>query len=250
MNAYPRVERFESASVVLPVLNETASLAKTVEIILADARRHVRELLIVVCPKTTPEATASVNQLQAELPDLVVVVQQRLPYLGGAYRDAFAVARGSHVLMMGSDLETDPGDVKTLIAASIETPWAVVTASRWRPGGGFFGYSRTKLVCNWIFQRCLAALYGVRLSDLTFGFRILPTRLAQAIAWQELRHPFNLETLVKPLRLGVPVIEIPSVWRARNEGGGSSGFFRNFAYFRTGLAARFASRQRLLKGTA
>ena len=46
----------------------------------------------------------------------------------------------------------------------------------------------------------------------------MPTKLALAIEWEELRHPFNLESVVKPLRLGVPVTEIPSVWHPRIEG--------------------------------
>jgi hypothetical protein len=56
-----------------------------------------------------------------------------------------------------------------------------------------------------------------------------------------------LETLLKPLRLGVPVIEIPSVWKARTEGESHNSFFRNFTYFRTGLKTRFAGREAILK---
>jgi len=82
---------------------------------------------------------------------------------------------------------------------------------------------------------------------MTYGYRILPTRLVQAIRWEELRHPFYLETVVKPLRLGVPVTEIPSVWYARIEGESQTSFLRNFAYFRIGLKTRFASKRSILK---
>jgi glycosyltransferase involved in cell wall biosynthesis len=247
--AYPRVERFDSASVILPVLNETASLAETVDAVLRVAEDRVRELLVVVCGKTTPQAMAVVKRLRKERHDLVVVIDQRLPFLGGAYRSAFDVARGSHVIMMASDLETDPGDVKTLIDEAEKLPWGIVTASRWRSGGSFHGYSPVKLGCNWVFQRSFSLLYGTKLTDMTFGFRILPTKLARAIHWEELRHPFNLESIVKPLRLGVPVVEIPSAWRRRMEGEASNPFFRNFAYFRVGLKTRFARKNRLLKSS-
>jgi len=82
---------------------------------------------------------------------------------------------------------------------------------------------------------------------MTFAYRIFPTKLVQAIQWDELRHPFLFETLVKPLKLGVPVTEISSRWRARMEGESQNSFFRNFVYFRTGLKTRFASRQSILK---
>jgi hypothetical protein len=228
------------------VINETISLTQTVEIILRDARDRIKELLIVVCERTTPEAMAVVEQLQKDLGDLVVVHHQRLPFLGGAIREAFDLARGSHVIMMSSDLETNPNDVHTLIAEAEKNPSGIVATSRWIKGGEFHGYSKIKLICNWIFQHLFSLLYCTRLSDMTYGYRILPTKLVQAIRWEELRHPFNLETIVKPLRLGVPVTEIPSVWHPRIEGESQNPFFRNFAYFRIGLKTRFARKAAIL----
>ena len=244
---YPRTDRFESATIILPVMNETTSLEETARIILRDVRDRVKELLIVVCDRTTPEAMATTERLREMHGDLVVVHNQRLPFLGGAIREAFDLARGSHVLMMASDLETDPDDVRILIAEEEKNPSAIVTTSRWLKAGTFQGYSNVKLVCNWIFQRCFSILYGTRLSDMTYGYRIFPTKLVQSIRWEELRHPFLLETLVKPLRLGVPIIEIPTLWKARTEGESQNPFLRNFVYFRIGLKTRFASRQSILK---
>ncbi|MGA2035038.1 MAG: glycosyltransferase [Thermoguttaceae bacterium] len=135
MSDYPHVERFESATVILPVMNETTSLKQTVDIVLRDARDRIRELLIVVCERTTPEAMAVVRQLQKDLGDLIVVHHQTLPFLGGALRDAFDVARGSHVIMMASDLETNPNDVHILIAEAEKNPSGIVATSRWIKGG-------------------------------------------------------------------------------------------------------------------
>jgi glycosyltransferase involved in cell wall biosynthesis len=247
MTNYPRTDRFESATVILPVMNETTSLEETVNIILRDVRDRIKELLIVVCDRTTPQAMATVERLRERHGDLVVVHHQKLPFLGGAIREAFDLARGSHVVMMASDLETDPNDVRTLIAEAEKNPSAIVTASRWLKAGAFQGYSKVKLVCNWIFQRCFSVLYATRLSDMTYAYRIFPTRLVQSIRWEELRHPFLLETLVKPLRLGVPVVEIPSVWKARTEGESQNPFFRNFLYFRTAVKSRFLNRRSILK---
>jgi hypothetical protein len=250
MTHYPRVDRFESATIVLPVMNETASLEETVRIILRDVGDRTKEILIVVCGRTTPEAMATVDRLSQSLGGLVRVHSQTLPFLGGAMREAFDLARGSHVVMMASDLETDPNTLKTLIASAELQPSSIATATRWSAGGGFQGYSKVKLLCNWIFQRFFSMLYGVHLSDMTFAYRIFPTKLVRGIRWEELRHAFLFETLVKPLRLGVPVIEIPSPWKARTEGKSQNAFFLNFVYFRTGLKTRFASTQAILKPDA
>ncbi|MGH8220976.1 MAG: glycosyltransferase family 2 protein [Steroidobacteraceae bacterium] len=247
MSSSPWAVPFTGASVILPVMNETFSLRQTVEIILRDARADVREFLIVVCSRTTPRALTTVAQLQSELESLVVVHEQQLPFLGGALREAFDLARGSHVILMASDLETDPRLVKTLIEHEKSDPGGIVTASRWMRGGSFRGYSGVKLILNWVFQRCFSLMYASNLTDMTYAYRIMPTRLVQAIRWEELRHPFLFETLIKPLKLGVRVTEIPAAWKARLEGESQNTFLRNFVYFRIGLKTRFAARARLLR---
>lgn len=235
-------------TIILPVMNETVSLRQTVDVILREVPKEtIRELLIVVGGKTMAESMAVVGELQKQHGELVIVLEQKLPFLGGAMRDAFDVARGSHVIMMASDLETDPHDVRALIEEERKNPSGIVTASRWLNRAGFEGYSKIKLLCNWFFQRFFSLLYGTNVTDLTYAYRIFPTSLVQAIQWEDLRHSFLFETLVKPLRLGVPVAEIPSVWRARTEGESQNTFFRNFAYFKIGLATRFAPPCSLLK---
>jgi len=178
---------------------------------------------------------------------VVQVCSQKLPFLGGAVLEGFERASGSHVIMMASDLETDPHDVKRLINKARANPSAIITASRWRKGGGFHGYGPMKFVANRLFQLLFSALYLTRLSDLTYGYRLFPLALVKAIDWEELRHPFLFETIVKPLRLGVPVIEIPSTWRARQEGESQNTFMRNFEYFRIGLRVRLMPTKRILR---
>jgi len=237
----------QSLSIILPVINETISLERTIEIVLRDAREVIAEIIIVICQKTTPQAVAVIDSLTKQYPRLIVVHSQSLPFLGGALREAFDLARGSHTALMASDLETNPDELAQMIVAAKSHPDAIIQASRWRKGGSFTGYSPVKLVLNRIFQMFFSGLYGVQLTDMTFGYRIYPTRIIQSIAWEELRHPFLLECLVKPMRLGTPVIEVTSVWTARIEGESQNTFFRNFVYFRTGVKTRFAQRKSLLK---
>lgn len=247
MADWPRVEALESVSVILPVMNETFSLRETVDTILRGAKDDIREFIIVVCDHTTAEAMVTVGQIRAELGELVVVHHQKLPFLGGAIREAFDLARGSHVILMSSDLETDPRLVRPMIDLEAKNPSGIVTASRWIAGGSFAGYSKIKLPLNWVFQKLFSLMYGTRLTDMTYAYRIMPTRLVQSIHWEELRHPFLFETMIKPVRLGVPVVEIPAEWIARKEGESQNPFFRNFEYFRTGLKTRFVKKATLLR---
>jgi Glycosyl transferase family 2 len=238
-----------SLTIILPSMDETWSLRETVQRIEKTNRVDVLEYLIVVCKQTTRECRAVAAELVATLPDRVRILEQTLPYLGGAVRDAFDAAKGSHVVMMGADLETDPATIPFMVAEAKRHRSAIVTATRWKGGLRFDGYGLLKLVLNRLFQEFFAALYSVQLTDLTFAYRILPTDLVRSVRWEELKHPFLFETIVKPLQLGVEVIEVPSFWQNRQEGVTHNTFMTNFLYFRTGLKTRFRSRRKLLKGT-
>ena len=71
----------------------------------------------------------------------------------------------------------------------------------------------------------------------------------KSIRWEELKHPFFLETALKPLRLKVRFIEIPGHWAARTEGVSQNSFFANFKYFKTAFHNRFLTKDRILKDT-
>ncbi len=107
---------FNNISVLLPVIDETTSLRKTVEILMRDVGPNILEFLILICKKTQPEARAVIESLKGQYPGLIVVHDQVLPFVGGAYRESFDLARASHVLLIASDLETDPSDAAKMIA--------------------------------------------------------------------------------------------------------------------------------------
>lgn len=234
-----------AVSVILPVLDETLSLEQTVDVVVSENRGFLAQILVIVCERTTPEALAVCRKVTDAYPTLAQIRFQRRPFLGGAIRDGFDWATGTHVLMMASDLETEPASVKDLIAKATEG-YDIVTATRWSSSGGFRGYQPLKYVLNWMFQQCFRLLYGTALSDLTYGFRIFKAKLVKEIAWEEFRHPFLLETILKPLRLGASVAQVPTVWSMREQGVSHNSFLQTFLYLRPALKIRFTSRNALL----
>ena len=123
------------------------------------------------------------------MPDSVRMIQQTLPFLGGALREGLLAARGSHVIVMYSDGESDPRSVIDLIDKARENPESVVSASRWLNGNSFEDDPTVKTLLNYLFQKTFSLLYWKKLTDFTFGYRIHPTQLIQAIEWQETAEP-------------------------------------------------------------
>ncbi|MBO6112980.1 MAG: glycosyltransferase family 2 protein [Lachnospiraceae bacterium] len=243
-------QEFKNVTILLPAMDETYSLSRTVEIITDTCKKEdLAEIIIIVCDRTEEKTLKTAKNIIEQYGDRVSIYihEQSLPFVGGAIREGIDLAKGSHVVMMSSDLETDPNVIQKFIRGAKKYPDRIITATRWRKGGGFEHYNKVKLVCNLIFERSIGLLYGVGLTDLTYAYRIFPTALMQSIKWEELKHPFFLETALKPLRLGVKFTETPAHWAARTEGNSQNSFFANFKYFKTAFHNRCLKREDILK---
>lgn len=222
-------------SVVVTVYSETFSVKETVERLLRHDRGYIDEILFVISPHSSPESFSVCRGLEKEYSFCHVHVQEHPKGVGWAYREGMELARGTHIALMSGDLETEPEAVDRMVRKLEETGADCVVASRWRKGGGFVGYDKTKLVLNWIFQKLFRILYWTKLTDLTYGFKILKSRVAKNIPWEGTLHEIFIETTVKPLRAGYRFEEVPSVWISRKEGVSKNTFMRNFRYIRLAI---------------
>lgn len=240
---------YKNLSLLVPAMDETYSLKETVDIIIQTCDlSDIAEIIIILCEKTTAEARKTAEQLVEKYQNglRIYIHNQKRLFVGGAIQDGFDLAIGSHVIVMSSDLETPPQLISSFIELAKQNPEKVITASRWINGGGFHNYNKIKLVCNFIFEKAIAILFGVKLTDLTYGYRCLPKQLVQRIKWEETKHPFFLETALKPIRLGVEFVEVPAQWEARTEGASVNPFFANFKYFKTAWHIRFMPKADIL----
>ena len=225
-------KEFKNVSIILPTLNESFSFNQTVDIILEECEyKYIKEFIAVVCDRTLPESIEAIKRSQKVCEEFGVplhILYQKRPFAGGAVADGFMKATGSHILMMAPDLETDPHNVKDFIAMGKRYPNDMVTASRWLHKGSFAGYSKIKLILNFFFQKMFAVFYGVKLTDIT------------------LKHPFFLETALKPIRLKVKIHEIPSSWAARQEGESQNSLLQTFKYLKIAFKVKFEKRSELI----
>ena len=241
---------FKNVTILLPAMNETYLLEQTVDTVWETcAPEDIAEFIMLLCDRTTKECRATAEKLVQRYQDKtrIYIHDQVKPFVGGAVQEGFDLAVGSHVVLMSADMETDPMVVQSFIEKSKRSPEKVITASRWIKGGGFDGYNKIKLVCNAVFEKTIALFYGVKLTDMTFGFRCFPAELMKDIVWEESKHPFFLETALKPLRLGVQFEEVPARFVARTEGESQNSFFANLKYFRTAWHDRFLPREKILR---
>jgi len=219
-------------SVVVTVFSETFSIRETVDILLANDRGYIHEIILLASPRASAETFAICREQERRDSRIRTVIQQNNPGIGWAYREGMQAATGNYVALMAADLETEPAAIDRMVTKIIETGCDGVIANRWLPGGGFTNYDPLKLVLNWIFQHMFRLMYWTKLGDLTFGFKILSRKVVEDVKWEGTLHETCIETTVKPLKHGFYMEQVPSVWVGRREGTSVNTFFRNFRYVR------------------
>jgi glycosyltransferase involved in cell wall biosynthesis len=218
-------------SVLLPVMNEVKSLNSTIELLEGLNRFTSFEHIIILSQFSTKESIENAQRLEIRHGGKVQVILQDLPGLGGALQSGICRAKGDYILMMASDLETDPHAVPELIATCLEFPGAIISTTRWRKQSvGFVGYGKVKMIFNWLFQKFIGILYQTSLTDLTYGFRLYPSEVIKKELWQRTDFAFLLESILVPLRDNVQVVEIPVVWKRREEGRSSNSIKQMIMY--------------------
>ena len=209
------------AVVCLPTYNERENLERMIHA-LGEALDTERDGVLVI-DDASPDGTGEIaDRLAAELPWVSVLHRERKDGIGPAYLAGFRkLLEGDTQLLleMDCDFSHDPLDVPRLIAAAEDAD--LVLGSRYVAGGG---------TENWSFLRrfisrggCLYAqiLLGVRVRDLTGGFKCFRRETLEAIdrdAVSARGYGFQIEMTYRALRKRLRVQEIPILFSERREG--------------------------------
>jgi dolichol-phosphate mannosyltransferase len=207
-----------NATVCLPTYNERENLEKMV--------RSLAPLgvSVLVIDDNSPDGTGEIaDRLAAELPNVSVLHRERKEGLGPAYLAGFrrALADGAElVLEMDCDFSHDPNDVPRLIEAC-EGGADLALGSRYVPGGGTANWGIVRRIISWGGSFYARVILGVRIRDLTGGFKCYRRRVLETIGLDAVHskgYAFQIETTYRTLRKGFRVVEIPIRFADRTEG--------------------------------
>ena len=210
----------ERGLVVIPTYNEVGNLTPLVEQVLAQDAR----LEILVVDDRSPDGTGQLaGALAQKEPRLHVLHREAKLGLGTAYITGFkwALERGyDFVFEMDADFSHDPAHLKDFLKAVPDADLVLgsrylggrVTVVNWPMGRLVLSY------CANIYARWIT---GLRIWDLTGGFKCFRRRVLEAIDLSQVRsngYAFQIEMSVRAWRKGFTLKEIPIVFVDRTEG--------------------------------
>jgi glycosyltransferase involved in cell wall biosynthesis len=132
---------------------------------------------------------------------------------GEALRRAIPHIRTPIVVFLDADGSHDPEDIPLLVGPIVEDASDHVTASRLRGGsselhGGFDEFFR--LAGSSFITACINWRFGCRLSDSQNGFRAIRTSVLAQLDLREDLTTIEQEMIIKTLRRGFRMTEVPS----------------------------------------
>jgi dolichol-phosphate mannosyltransferase len=209
------------AVVCLPTYNERENLEAMVQA-LGEVLDTSRDEVLVI-DDSSPDGTGEIaDRLARELPWVSVLHREQKEGIGPAYIAGFRrlLADGAELILeMDCDFSHDPADVPRLIEAANDAD--LVLGSRYIEGGGTENWG---LVRRFVSRGgCLYAqiLLGVRVRDLTGGFKCFRREALEAIDLDAVAargYGFQIETTYRVLRKGLRVREIPIRFVERRAG--------------------------------
>jgi len=194
--------RLELVSIVIPAKNE----AKTIGEIVAKAKEYAAEVIVIDGCST--DATAAEARAAGG-----TVVRECGRGKGDAMRAAIPLISNKITVFIDADGSHDPADIPRLVAPILKDEADHVTGSRLLGGsselhGGFDEFMR--LMGSSFITACIGRKFRVRISDSQNGFRAIRTEVLRSLGLRERITTIEQEMVIKTLKKGYRLAEVPS----------------------------------------
>jgi dolichol-phosphate mannosyltransferase len=210
---------------ILPTYNEAenveAILTAAGEVLATAAPEGFR---VLVVDDGSPDGTGALADAMAGRHDWVEVLHRtEKGGIGPAYLAGFAHALrhgAGYVMEMDSDFSHDPADLARLLEAT-RSDADLALGSRYVPGGEVRDWGLLRKVISEGGSAYARIVLGLKVRDLTGGFKCFRREVLEAIRFEEVRsrgYAFQVELTYRAVQAGFRVTEVPIVFRDREQG--------------------------------
>jgi glycosyltransferase involved in cell wall biosynthesis len=202
--------------VVIPALNEEATIADQVSEALAVARRpdlpaDVRRVIVV--DNGSDDRTAE----RAAAAGATVVSEPRRGYGRACYAGVLAAGDVDFIVQMDGDRSDRCDELPLLLQPLLAGAADLVLGSRTLGSYESGSLTPQQLAGNWVAARLLRLFYGVRVTDIG-PFRVIRRRDLLDLGMREMTYGWSVEMIARAARKGLRVHEVPVTYRKRAGG--------------------------------
>jgi glycosyltransferase involved in cell wall biosynthesis len=202
--------------VIIPALNEEATIGDQVNEVLAVAARQnlpAEVARVIVVDNGSDDRTAEL----AAAAGAVVVSEPQRGYGRACYAGVLAASDVDLIVQMDGDrsdrFDELPLLLRPLLAGAADLVIGSRTLGSYEPGS----LTPQQLAGNWVAAQMLRLLYGVRVTDIG-PFRVIRRRDLLGLGMREMTYGWSVEMIARAARKGLRVREVPVSYRKRAGG--------------------------------
>ena len=212
--------------ILIPTYNESLSIEDLLDKLTIFREESMYKFDVVVIDDSSPDKTAEIVE-RLLIPWVQVMRRSRKDGLGAAYRAGFSEVlqnqNYTHVATMDADGSHRVEDLPTMFAAleGSNARKTVVMGVRWMPGGRVTNWSRFRKLLSLSGTRYAKLALGLKLDDLTGGFRIYSSELLRSLNLKTMHatgYCFQIEMALISKKAGAEFIQVPITFVERNFG--------------------------------
>jgi glycosyltransferase involved in cell wall biosynthesis len=201
-------------SIVIPVINEAETIGKVIKDI---PKQKLKKMgydyeVVVVNTHSTDGTSEIARRLGAR-----VIDEPKRGY-GRAYMTGFKAAKGQYIVMIDGDYTYRPEDITRLAKTMEETEADMVLGSRFKGRMEKGAMPFVNLIGNVFLTGIVDILFLKFLTDTHSGIRIFKKTTYNSLGMKCTGMDFASELLLRSIRKGLKIVEIPINYRRRIAG--------------------------------
>jgi dolichol-phosphate mannosyltransferase len=211
------------AMILIPTYNEATSVVELLHSLksLRDSNQFNFDVTVIDdnSPDKTAEIVASLN-----LDWVSILKREKKDGLGNAYRAGFAQVLSDssydQIVTMDADGSHRVADLPVMFAA-ISPGKSIVLGTRWIPGGSVVNWPKSRQLLSRSGTRYASLALGIKLADLTGGFRIYSRQLLESLNLKKMDatgYCFQIEMALAAHLAGATAKQVPITFVERING--------------------------------
>lgn len=202
-----RIKKSPKVSIILPTYNEERTIGKMIKEIKSMKKNYTYE--VIIADGGSSDKTVEIAKREGAK----VIEFRKKRGKGADFKDAALKSRGDYIVQIDADYQFKPKEINLLVKA-LDDGYDIAIGKRIDQGDAPF----IRTLGNFLLSVATSLACRRYIVDSLAGFKAIRSDKFRKLKISEKHFGYEAETVIKSIRLGYKLIEIPVSYTRRNTG--------------------------------
>ena len=189
-------------SIIIPLYNEAGVITRTLdrlqELTFPPFVEHTEVVIVDDC--SSDESARLAGEYTTDAFSITLIRLSSNRGKGAAVTAGIKAAQGDTILVQDADLELDPADIPPMLERMHSENLDLVSGTRFSPRRRYPSHALPATIANRFFSSAASLITGMKITDITCGYKLFTRALATGLGLKEERFGFETELMMKGLK--------------------------------------------------